>query len=70
MLLQSSARAARYGVSVADVQRLVQGVIGGESVGTMVDGRERFQINLRYPRALRDSLPALAASRIVMPSGA
>ena len=64
------ARAARYGVSVADVQRLVQGVIGGESVGTMVDGRERFQINLRYPRALRDSLPALAASRIVMPSGA
>jgi len=68
--LQSSARAARYGVSVADVQRLVQGVIGGESVGTMVDGRERFQINLRYPRALRDSLPALAASRIVMPSGA
>lgn len=35
----------------------------------MVDGRERFPINLRYPRALRDSLEALAASRITTPSG-
>jgi Cu(I)/Ag(I) efflux system membrane protein CusA/SilA len=64
------AQAARYGVTVADVQRLVQGAIGGENIGTVIDGRERFQINLRYPRALRDSLPALAASRITMPSGA
>jgi len=63
------AQAARYGVTVADVQRLVQGAIGGENIGTVIDGRERFQINLRYPRALRDSLPALAASRITMPSG-
>ena len=64
------AQAARYGVTVADVQRLVQGAIGGENIGTVIDGRERFQINLRYPRALRDSLPALAASRITLPSGA
>ncbi|MDQ3268121.1 MAG: CusA/CzcA family heavy metal efflux RND transporter, partial [Pseudomonadota bacterium] len=64
------AQAARYGVTVADVQRLVQGAIGGENIGTVIDGRERFQINLRYPRALRDSLPAIAASRITMPSGA
>ncbi|RFC31237.1 MAG: Cu(I)/Ag(I) efflux system membrane protein CusA/SilA [Candidatus Nitrotoga sp. MKT] len=63
------AQAARYDVTVADVQRLVQGAIGGENIGTVIDGRERFQINLRYPRALRDSLPALAASRITMPSG-
>jgi Cu(I)/Ag(I) efflux system membrane protein CusA/SilA len=64
------AQAARYGITVADVQRLVQGAIGGENIGTVIDGRERFQINLRYPRALRDSLPTLAASRITMPSGA
>lgn len=63
------AQAARYGVTVADVQRLVQSAIGGENIGTMVDGRERFQINMRYPRALRDSLPALAAIRLTLPSG-
>ena len=64
------AQAARYGITVADVQRLVQGAIGGENIGTVIDGRERFQINLRYPRALRDSLPTIAASRITLPSGA
>ncbi len=64
------AAAARYGVTVADVQRLVQGAIGGENIGTLVDGRERYPINLRYPRALRDSLQALEASRVTTPSGA
>ncbi|MHB1174287.1 MAG: efflux RND transporter permease subunit [Sulfuriferula sp.] len=62
-------QAARYGVTVADVQRLVQSAIGGEIIGTVVDGRERFTINLRYPRALRDSLEAMAASRITTPAG-
>ncbi|MDP1644723.1 MAG: CusA/CzcA family heavy metal efflux RND transporter [Thiobacillus sp.] len=64
------AQAARYGVTVADVQRLVQGAIGGENIGTVVDGRERYSINLRYPRALRDSPETLAASRISTPTGA
>ena len=64
------AAAARYGVTLADVQRLVQGAIGGENIGTLVDGRERYPINLRYPRALRDSLQALEASRVTTPSGA
>lgn len=63
------AQAARYGVTVAAVQRLVQSAIGGENIGTVVDGRERFSINLRYPRALRDSMEALAESRIATPSG-
>lgn len=63
------AQAARYGVTVADVQRLVQSAIGGENISTVVDGRERFPVNLRYPRALRDSLEALAASRVATPSG-
>ncbi|MHB1074769.1 efflux RND transporter permease subunit [Thiobacillus sp.] len=63
------AQAARYGITVAAVQRLVQSAIGGENIGTVVDGRERFSINLRYPRALRDSMEALAESRIATPSG-
>jgi Cu(I)/Ag(I) efflux system membrane protein CusA/SilA len=63
-------QAARYGVTVADVQRLVQSAIGGKNIGTVVDGRERFTINLRYPRALRDSLEAMAASRITTLTGA
>lgn len=63
------AQAARHGVTVEDLQRLVQGAIGGESIGTVVDGRERFSINLRYPRALRDSLQALAASRLTTVTG-
>ncbi|MCR4305012.1 MAG: CusA/CzcA family heavy metal efflux RND transporter [Gallionella sp.] len=63
-------QAARYGVTAADVQRLVQGAIGGENIGMMIEGRNRFPINLRYPRAFRDSISALKASRIMTPSGA
>lgn len=64
------AQAARYGITAADVQRLVQGAIGGENIDMLIDGRSRFPINLRYQRAFRDSLAALAASRIMTPSGA
>ena len=64
------AQAARYGITAADVQRLVQGAIGGENIDMLIDGRSRFPINLRYQRAFRDSLTALAASRIMTPSGA
>ena len=63
------AAAARYGVSAGDVQRLVQNAIGGENIGTVVAGRERFPINLRYPRSLRDSPEALGAARVTLPDG-
>ena len=62
-------QAARYGLSVGDVQRFVQGAIGGEDIGTVIDGRERYPINIRYPRALRDSLRAISTSRITTPAG-
>ena len=62
-------QAARYGVSIADVQNLVRTAIGGETIGMVVDGRERFPISLRYPRGYRDSLDALAASRVTTPAG-
>lgn len=61
--------AARYGVTVADVENLVQGAIGGENVSTLVAGRERFSVNLRYPRELRGSLEKMAASRVTLPKG-
>jgi Cu(I)/Ag(I) efflux system membrane protein CusA/SilA len=63
------AAAARYGVSVAEVAELVQGAIGGASIGTVVSGRERYSISIRYPRGMRDSLGRLAASRVSLPSG-
>ena len=63
------AAAARYGVTAADVQRLAQSAIGGENIGTVLAGRERFPINLRYPRGLRDSPDALGAARVTLPEG-
>ncbi|KVW94772.1 efflux RND transporter permease subunit [Thiobacillus denitrificans] len=63
------AKTARYGIRVADVQNLVRTAIGGDTIGRVVDGRERYSINLRYPRGHRDSLDALAASRVTTPAG-
>jgi Cu(I)/Ag(I) efflux system membrane protein CusA/SilA len=62
--------AARYGLSVADVNRLVKTAIGGAVLTTAVDGLKRFPVVLRYPRRLRQSLSALMNSRIAAPSGA
>ncbi|HJV03218.1 MAG TPA: efflux RND transporter permease subunit [Burkholderiaceae bacterium] len=64
------ARAARYGLAVADVQSVVATAIGGENVGEVVDGRQRFPINVRYPQDYRDSLQALRALPVVTPRGA
>ena len=62
--------AARYGLSVADVNRLVETAIGGRMLSTAVNSLERFPISLRYPRDLRQSLSALMASRVATPQGA
>ncbi len=62
--------AARYGLSVADVQEIVAFAVGGENVGETVEGLERFPINVRYPRELRDSVPALRALPVVTEKGA
>ncbi|MHB1566337.1 MAG: efflux RND transporter permease subunit [Acidiferrobacter sp.] len=64
------AAAARYDLSVADVNRLVRTAIGGQVLTTAVEGLERFPVDLRYPRKLRQSLAALMASRIATPGGA
>ena len=51
--------AARHGMNIADVHRIVSLAIGGENIGETVEGLSRFPINLRYPRELRDSLSEL-----------
>jgi Cu(I)/Ag(I) efflux system membrane protein CusA/SilA len=62
--------AARYGLSVAEVQAVVSTAIGGENVGEVIQGRERFPINVRYPREIRDSLEKLRQLPFVTKSGA
>ncbi|WP_153773865.1 efflux RND transporter permease subunit [Pseudomonas sp. MNR3A] len=51
--------AARYGLNIADVQAIVAGAIGGDTVGETVEGLARYPISLRYPREWRDSVQAL-----------
>ncbi|MDB5764288.1 MAG: cusA2 [Herminiimonas sp.] len=64
------ARAARYGLSVTDVQSVVSSAIGGENIGEVVDGRQRFPINVRYPRDYRDSVQSLREFPMVTDKGA
>jgi copper/silver efflux system protein len=63
-------RAARFGLSLADVQQVVALAIGGENIGETVEGLQRFPINLRYPRELRDSVDKLEVLPIVTAAGA
>ncbi|GJI93590.1 cation transporter [Duganella caerulea] len=51
--------AARYGLNIADVQSLVSSAIGGDNIGETVEGLQRFPINVRYPREVRDSVEKL-----------
>ena len=51
--------AARFGLNIADVQSVVSSAIGGENIGETVEGLQRFPINVRYPREMRDSMASL-----------
>jgi len=63
-------KAARYGLNVEDVQEVIEIAVGGMNVTQTVEGRERFPVNLRYPREIRDSLDKLRMLPIVTSSGA
>mgnify|MGYP001171482852 FL=1 len=63
------AAAARFGLNIADVQEIVAGAVGGETVGQTVEGLARYPISVRYPREIRDSLEGLRALPILTPSG-
>ena len=62
--------AARYGLSIMDVQSVVSAAIGGENIGETIEGRSRFPINVRYPREARDSVEKLRRLPIVTERGA
>jgi len=62
--------AARYGLSVSDIQSVVSSAVGGENVGAVIAGRERFPTNIRYPREVRDSLEKLRQLPVVTDRGA
>ncbi|MGP3593923.1 efflux RND transporter permease subunit [Vagococcus sp. WN89Y] len=62
-------QAARYGVSVKELQSLVATLVGGENIGEVLQGRERYPINVRYPRELRDNIGALRALPVVTANG-
>ena len=64
------ADAARYGLTVGDVQRAVSSGIGGENIATTVEGRERYSINVRYLADYRNDLNALRRILIMTPTGA
>lgn len=61
--------AARYGLTVGDVQDVIQTAIGGINVTETVEGLERYPVNLRYPRELRDNLTQLRRVLIPTPTG-
>ncbi|MEB4591010.1 efflux RND transporter permease subunit [Candidatus Thiothrix sp. Deng01] len=62
--------AARYGLNIADIQTLISSAVGGSNVTQTVEGLERYPVNLRYPRYLRDDVDKLKELPLVTPSGA
>jgi len=63
-------KAARYGVSVKELQSIVASVVGGDNIGETIEGRERYPISVRYPREMRDSLQKLRDLPVVTSGGA
>ena len=61
--------AARYGLSIADLQVIISSAVGGENIGETVEGLARFPISLRYPRELRDSLQGLRDLPVLTAAG-
>ncbi len=62
--------AARYGLTIADVQQAVSSGIGGEMVAENIEGRERYPVNVRYSRDFRDNVEDLRRVLVATPSGA
>ncbi|UCC55772.1 MAG: efflux RND transporter permease subunit [Gammaproteobacteria bacterium] len=61
--------AARYGLTIGDIQDVIQTAIGGMNITWTVEGLERYPVNLRYPRELRDNLEELERALITTPTG-
>ncbi|MFB3076304.1 MAG: efflux RND transporter permease subunit, partial [Candidatus Methylomirabilales bacterium] len=61
--------AARYGLTVGDVHDVIESAIGGKNIAYTIEGRERYPINVRYPRELRQDLDALKRVLVTTPAG-
>ncbi|MXR70004.1 CusA/CzcA family heavy metal efflux RND transporter [Shewanella sp. JBTF-M18] len=61
--------ASRYGMTLTDIQDVVRYAIGGMDIGESIQGAERYPINLRYPRALRDNIEKLRELPVITKSG-
>ena len=61
---------ARYGLTIQDVQMVIESAIGGSNVTTTIEGRERFPVNIRYQRYYRSDINTLKRTLIATPSGA
>ena len=61
--------ASRFGMNIADVQSVITSAVGGDNIGETVEGLQRFPINMRYPREIRDSLEKLRTLPIVAENG-
>ncbi|MBA3729428.1 MAG: efflux RND transporter permease subunit, partial [Sphingomonas sp.] len=62
--------AARYGLSIADIQATAATAVGGTPVGEKIEGLARFPINVRFPREMRDSVAALKQLPVITSEGA
>jgi Cu(I)/Ag(I) efflux system membrane protein CusA/SilA len=61
---------ARHGLTIEDVQDVIQSALGGENITQTVEGRERYPVNVRYAREFRESIPALERVLVKTPMGA
>ncbi len=61
---------ARYGLTIGQLQRVISTAVGGENITTTIEGRERYPVNLRYPRELRDSIEQLERILVTTATGA
>ncbi|HAT1770878.1 TPA: efflux RND transporter permease subunit [Legionella pneumophila] len=61
---------ARYGLTIDDINRIIESAVGGENIATTIEGRERYPINVRYLRELRDDPDKINRILVKTPSGA
>jgi Cu(I)/Ag(I) efflux system membrane protein CusA/SilA len=69
-IIPDRVKAARFGMNISDINGVIASAVGGENVTFTVEGLERYPVNVRYPRAVRDDLDKLRNLPLVTPTGA